>query len=60
MIAVVLRQLVCRHDHLLIMETPLEVNGFTKSMAWHQRAHRDPAHQWIRALCLEVSQLPRH
>ena len=58
MIAVVPRRLACRHDNLVIMDTPLEVKGFTKSMAWHERSHRDPSHQWIRALCLEVSQLP--
>lgn len=58
MIAVVPRRLACRHDNLVIIDTPLEVLGFTKSMAWHERSHRDPAHQWIRALCLKVSQLP--
>lgn len=58
MIAVVPRRLACRHDNLVIVDTPLEVKGFTKSMAWHERSHRDPSHQWIRALCLEVSQLP--
>jgi DNA-binding transcriptional LysR family regulator len=58
MIAVVPRRLACRHDYLIMMDTPLEVAGFTKSMAWHERVHRARAHQWIRALCLEVSQLP--
>ncbi|MBF9003199.1 LysR family transcriptional regulator [Vibrio nitrifigilis] len=57
MIAVVPRRLACRHDNLVIMETPLKVLGFTKSMAWHERSHRDPAHRWIRALLLEVSKL---
>ncbi|WPC76897.1 LysR family transcriptional regulator [Vibrio porteresiae] len=57
MIAVVPRRLACRHDHVVIMDTPLEVQGFTKSMAWHERSHRNPAHQWIRALCLEASQI---
>ncbi|BDH44612.1 transcriptional regulator [Salmonella enterica subsp. enterica serovar Choleraesuis] len=56
MIAVVPHRLACCHDQLILMDTPLEVPGFTKSMAWHERTHRDPAHQWVRALCLEVSQ----
>ena len=56
MIAVVPRRLACRHDHMVIVPPPLEIPGFTKSMAWHERVHRDPAHQWIRALCAEVSQ----
>lgn len=50
MIAVVPRRLACRHDNLVIIDTPLEVLGFTKSMAWHERSHRDPAHQWIREI----------
>lgn len=58
MIAVVPRQLASRQDDLVIMDTPLEVAGFTKSMAWHERSHRDPAHRWLRSLCLEVSQPP--
>lgn len=56
MIAVVPRRLACKDDYLVIVDMPLEVPGFTKSMAWHERTHRDPAHQWIRALCVEVSQ----
>ncbi|MEO3991252.1 LysR family transcriptional regulator [Pseudocitrobacter cyperus] len=56
MIAVVPRRLACQHDNLTIVPPPLAVPGFTKSMAWHERNHRDPAHQWIRALCAEVSQ----
>lgn len=56
MIAVVPRRLALQHEHLTIMPPPLDVPGFTKSMAWHERNHRDPAHQWIRALCVEVSQ----
>lgn len=52
MIAVVPRRLACKDDYLVIVDMPLEVPYFTKSMAWN----RDPAHQWIRALCVEVSQ----
>lgn len=56
MIAVVPRRLTARQEGLALMAPPLDVPGFTKSMAWHERNHRDPAHQWIRALCIEVSQ----
>ncbi len=56
MIAVVPQRLACHHDGLQIVNTPLEVPGFIKSMAWHERTHRDPAHQWIRALLVDVSQ----
>lgn len=58
MIAVVPYRLACTHDFLVRMETPLPIPGFSKSMAWHERSHRDPAHQWIRNLLAEVSRFP--
>ncbi|EBH9682100.1 LysR family transcriptional regulator, partial [Salmonella enterica subsp. enterica serovar 4,[5],12:i:-] len=27
-----------------------KIPGFTKTAAWHERTHHDPAHRWIRAL----------
>lgn len=30
------------------VEPPLEVPGFEMLMLWHERVHRDPAHQWLR------------
>lgn len=56
MIAVVPGRMVPVDSDLTIIPLPLNVPGFTKSMAWHERTHRDPAHQWIRALCVEISQ----
>lgn len=35
-------------DRLRIVGPPLPVPGFTMAAAWHERAHRDPAHQWLR------------
>lgn len=58
MIAVVPHRMVLTNNDLIILPLPLKVPGFTKSMAWHERTHRDPGHQWIRALCVEVSQHP--
>lgn len=58
MIAVVPHRMVLTNNDLIILPLPLKVPGFTKSMAWHERTHRDPSHQWIRALCAEVSQPP--
>lgn len=56
MIAVVPGRMVPVDSDLAIIPLPLNVPGFTKSMAWHERTHQDPAHQWIRALCVEISQ----
>ncbi len=33
---------------LQVVEPPLEVPGYEMSMLWHERLHRDPAHQWLR------------
>jgi len=32
----------------VVMPLPLEVPGFAISMAWHPRAHADPAQVWLR------------
>lgn len=58
MIAVVPHRMVPANNDLIILPLSLKVPGFTKSMAWHERTHRDPGHQWVRALCVEVSQHP--
>lgn len=34
---------------LTIVAPPLPIPGFTMVVAWHERAQRDPAHQWLRA-----------
>jgi DNA-binding transcriptional LysR family regulator len=33
---------------LMVVEPPLAVAGFEMLMLWHERWHRDPAHQWLR------------
>lgn len=55
MIAVVPSRMVLSNNDLITIPLPLKIPGFTKSMAWHERTHRDPGHQWVRALCAEVS-----
>jgi len=54
MIAVVPGRMVPADGSLVKLTLPLSVPGFTKSMAWHERTHHDPAHRWIRALCVET------
>jgi DNA-binding transcriptional LysR family regulator len=34
---------------------PIDLPSFTVSLAWHERARRDPAHAWFRRLLVEVS-----
>jgi DNA-binding transcriptional LysR family regulator len=33
---------------LRAVEPPVEVPGYEMAMLWHERSHRDPAHQWLR------------
>jgi DNA-binding transcriptional LysR family regulator len=54
LIAVVPRRLAERAEGLAIVAPPLAIPGFTKTAAWHERTHRDPARRWARALLFEV------
>lgn len=58
MIAVVPYRLTCAYDFLVRFDLPLAIQGFELAMTWHERAHRDPAHKWIRSLFLEVCNQP--
>ncbi|HCC4907568.1 TPA: LysR family transcriptional regulator [Klebsiella pneumoniae] len=41
-------RLVRGQSGLVVVEPPLAVAGFEMLMLWHERWHRDPAHQWLR------------
>ncbi|WP_413595067.1 LysR family transcriptional regulator [Citrobacter youngae] len=56
MIAVVPARLAYTDPRMHVVSPPLPIAGFTKSMAWHERTHRDAAHQWLRNLVHETSQ----
>ncbi|MBK4714889.1 MULTISPECIES: LysR family transcriptional regulator [Tenebrionibacter/Tenebrionicola group] len=56
MLAVAPRRLVTGCAQLAVMETPVPIPGFMKSIAWHERTHRDAARRWIRSLLLEICQ----
>jgi DNA-binding transcriptional LysR family regulator len=48
LVAMLPARLVRDNDRLQIVDAPVEVPGFEMSMLWHERVHRDPAHQWLR------------
>lgn len=48
LVAMIPSRLVRGNDTLQVVEPPLEVPGFEMLMLWHERVHRDPAHQWLR------------
>ncbi|WP_118132740.1 LysR family transcriptional regulator [Oceanicella sp. SM1341] len=48
MIALVPSRLVTAEPGVEAMLPPLNVEGFTKLLTWHERLHRDPAQRWLR------------
>jgi DNA-binding transcriptional LysR family regulator len=49
-IAVVPRRLAIHQEGLAIMEPPVPIPGFSKTLAWHERTHHDVGQRWVRAL----------
>jgi DNA-binding transcriptional LysR family regulator len=39
---------------LELIAPPLDLPPFTVSMVWHERAHHDPGHRWLRERLVEV------
>jgi DNA-binding transcriptional LysR family regulator len=39
---------MARHEALEVRDPPVELEGFTLRLLWHQRCHDDPAHRWMR------------
>ncbi len=54
LIAVAPRRLFGAAEGLAVREPPIDIPGFTKIAAWHERTHRDPGHRWLRALLFET------
>ncbi|AUG02693.1 LysR family transcriptional regulator [Pseudomonas sp. 09C 129] len=48
LVAMLPSRLVRDNPALKVVEPPLEVPGYDMAMLWHERCHRDPAHQWLR------------
>lgn len=48
LVAMLPERLVQGSSELQVVEAPVEVPGFEMTMLWHERLHRDPAHQWLR------------
>ena len=50
LLAVVPERLIVNLPNLKRFEPPLEIQGFTKTLIWHERTHKDPAYRWVREL----------
>jgi DNA-binding transcriptional LysR family regulator len=54
LIAVVPERLTHGAQGLAVVEPPLDIPGFTKTLVWHERTHRAPGHKWARELLVET------
>lgn len=50
MVAMLPSRLVKGNKTLQILTSPVDTPGYEMAMLWHERSHRDPAHQWLRDL----------
>lgn len=50
LLAVVPERLITHLGNLKRFEPPFEIQGFTKTLIWHERTHKDPAYRWVREL----------
>lgn len=48
LVAMLPSRLVRDTPGLRSVESPIDVRGYEMAMFWHERCHRDPAHQWLR------------
>ncbi len=56
LIAVIPRRLARLQPGLRICQPPLDIPGFSKTLAWHERTHRDQGQRWVRALLRDTCQ----
>ncbi|MFJ4387052.1 LysR family transcriptional regulator [Pseudomonas sp. NPDC089408] len=55
LIAVVPHRLAIRQTGLAIVDPPVDIPGFSKLLAWHERTARDAGHRWLRALMAQTA-----
>jgi DNA-binding transcriptional LysR family regulator len=48
LVAMLPERLVRNTPALRVVPPPVEIPGYEMAMLWHERLHRDPAHQWLR------------
>ena len=48
LVAMLPSRLVGNSTTLRCVAPPVDIPGYTMAMLWHERSHRDPAHQWLR------------
>ncbi|APR86215.1 Transcriptional regulator [Minicystis rosea] len=56
LVAMMPSRLVAGRKDLRVVAAPVDVPGFNLAMVWHERLHRDPAHQWLREQIAQAAQ----
>lgn len=59
LVAVLPERLAKTLPNVQLQSPPLEIEGFTMMMAWHERTVQDMAHQWLRKILLDVIGPPK-
>ncbi|MDD0822920.1 LysR family transcriptional regulator [Mannheimia sp. AT1] len=54
LVAVLPKHLAQTLPNVCLQQPPIDVEGFTMMMTWHERTEQDMAHQWLRKVLLEV------
>ncbi|MCW9709794.1 LysR family transcriptional regulator [Avibacterium sp. 21-586] len=54
LVAVLPEHLAQTLPNVHLQAPPIEVQGFTMMMAWHERTEQDIAHQWLREVLVEM------
>ncbi|SDC00797.1 LysR family transcriptional regulator [Acinetobacter boissieri] len=54
LMAVAPSRLIKDMPDLVSIEPPLDISGFNKVIAWHERTHRDLAHIWLREELIKI------
>ena len=50
LLAIVSERLIANLPNLKRFEPPLKIQGFTKTLIWHERTHKDLVYRWVREL----------
>ena len=50
LLAFVPERLIANLPNLKRFEPPLKIQGFTKTLIWYERTHKDSAYRWVREL----------
>ncbi|WP_051226053.1 type 2 periplasmic-binding domain-containing protein [Moraxella caprae] len=54
LVAVLPKHLAQTLPNVRLQNPPINIDGFTIMMTWHERTEQDMAHRWLRGVVLDV------